>query len=282
MTNDILHYVIDYILRVGFYTLVQFLLVFGPAFLFAFATQILSDKIRTLGWTKFGEFYTYATAPGVVCHECGHALFGLIFGKKIVEFVPFRPQNGCLGYVTWERDREPNSLTARLGNFFSGTGPIWLGSAVIALLAFYFLGEERMDALGLTTAQEQRFNSFEEVVQYIINVFYSGLGIFFRLFSPETLTNPLTLIGLYLIFCIGGHIELSPPDLRFTKHGFSAIIGVLLIFNAATAWLGEFPMDLIYALTQYNHVLYAFLVFVLVTLLVLWLIMIVISSSRRN
>lgn len=280
--NDILTYIIDYALRVGFYTIAQFFLVFGPAFLFAIATQFLSNKIRSLGWARFGDFYTYATAPGTVCHECGHALFGLIFGKKIVEFVPFRPQNGCLGYVSFAQDDEPNSLTSRLGNFFVGTGPIWLGSAVIALLAFYFLGEERMASLGLTTAHEQRFDSFPEVTQYIIDVFYSGVGIFFHVFTLETLSTPLTLVGLYLIFCIGGHMELSPPDLRFTYHGFFAIFGILLLFNAVTAWLGEFPMDLIYALTQYNHVLYALLVFVLITLLILWLIMIVISPSRRN
>lgn len=274
-------FVIDYVTRVLLYTGGQILLLFAPALFFAFLTQYLSEKIRVCGWGKIGDFYTYLTAPGTVLHECGHALFVLLFRYKLTKFVGFRPSKDSLGYIEWLPDGDKN-LRWHLAHFFVGTGPIWLGSLVIALLAFLVLGKENLEILGISDAHVQDFSSAEEVGEYAMMVLNSGLTLFFNLFSWEVLKHPLMLFCLYLIFCIGGHMKLSPPDMQSVKIGFLWLFIPIFVFNVATAWIGDFPMKVIYALTQYNHVLYSLLIFVTMLLLLAWLLTIIVGSFRKR
>lgn len=275
-------FVIDYVTRVLLYTGGQILLLFAPALFFAFLTQYLSEKIRTCGWGKIGSFYTYLTAPGTFCHECGHALFVLLFRYKLTEFVGFRPsEDGTLGYIGWATDNNKN-LRWHLAHFFVGTGPIWLGSLVIALLAFLVLGKENLEILGISDAYVQDFSSAEEVGEYAMMVLDSGLTLFFNLFSWDVLKHPLMLFCLYLIFCIGGHMKLSPPDMQSAKIGFLWLFIPIFVFNVATAWIGDFPMKVIYTLTQYNHVLYSLLIFVTMLLLVAWLLTVIVGSFKKH
>lgn len=276
-----IEFIVDYTVRVLAYTGGQFLLIFGPAFLFGFLTQFLSEKIRCCGWTGLGNCYTYLTAPGTVVHECGHALFVLLFGYKVNKFVPFNPDGNTLGYVSWSAPGG-DCLRFRLAQFFVGTGPIWLGSAVIALLAFLVLGKEGLGDLGLTIAHEQDFSSIKEVTEYVIMVGDSGLRLFFSLFSLEILKHPLMLLCLYLIFCVGGHMKLSPPDMQSMKSGVFFLLLPIFFFNVLTAWQGDLPMKITYAITQYNHVLYALLVFVLLLLLVVWGLTILLGSLKKR
>ena len=280
--ESFVEFVVDYTTRVLVYTGGQIFLLFVPALLFAFLTQYLSEKIRVCGWGRFGTFYTYLTAPGTICHECGHALFVLLFGYKIKKFVPFSPsEGGPLGYVIWTSDGN-DGLRLRLAYFFCGTGPIWLGSSVIALLAFLVLGKENLEILGISSAYEQNFSSIEEIGKYVMQVLDSGIILFFNFFSLDVLKHPLMLFCLYMIFCIGGHMKLSPPDMQSAKFGFGGLFIPIFVFNVATAWLGDFPMKVIYLLTQYNHVLYSLLTFVTMLLLVAWLLTIIVGTLKGH
>ena len=278
--QEIFAVAVDYLRQACLYTLGQIALVFGPAVLFGFLTQFLSERIRTEGWARLGNFYTYFTAPGTVLHEFGHYVFAKIFGHKVTEVCWFGPKDGTLGYVN--HTYNPESRFQKIGNLFIGTGPIWIGTLAIVLLSFLVLGPEKLDALGVSVAREQNFSDLRQVGEYATEVARAGSVLFFGLFSVETLKNPLTLVCLYLIFCIGAHMRLSPPDVRHCGVPALMLLGFIFLFNLCTAWLGDFSMRIIYALTQYNHVVYSLLVFTLLMMLLVWALTLVLSIFRKK
>ncbi|MBP5786955.1 MAG: hypothetical protein J6Y19_03975, partial [Kiritimatiellae bacterium] len=75
---------------------------FGGVFVLAVALWFVSQRLRGYGSGWLGRTYYGLVAPGVACHETGHALGCLLTGTKIYEFVPFRPEGNTLGYVSHE------------------------------------------------------------------------------------------------------------------------------------------------------------------------------------
>ena len=74
---------------------------------------------------------------GVACHECGHAFGCWLCGEKVTEFVPFMlndPER--LGYV---RHTLSGGWKGAIANLVIGTGPIWFGCSILALLAVNFV-----------------------------------------------------------------------------------------------------------------------------------------------
>lgn len=279
--QEIFTFFINYLQHACLYTLGQIALVFGPAIVFGFLTQYLSERIRVEGWARFGDFYTYFTAPGTALHEFGHFIFAKLFGHEVVEICWFKPQNGSLGFIR-HRLTDPNSKFQKIGNLFIGTGPIWIGTLAIVILSFLVLGPEKLEALGVSAPREQSFSSFAEALAYAGDVAATGCALFFDAFSIETLKNPLTLLCLYLIFCIGAHMRLSPPDVEHCKIPALMLLGMIFLFNLCTAWMGDFSMKITYALTQYNHIVYSLLVFTLLMMLLVWALTLVVSIFLKR
>ena len=93
----LLHYITTAVARTG----AQLLVVFGIVFALAIILWFVSQGIRGMVSSRIGMIYYYFVAPGVACHETGHALGCLLTGTKIAEFVPFKPSSdGTLGYVS--------------------------------------------------------------------------------------------------------------------------------------------------------------------------------------
>ena len=192
---------------------VLFLLVaFLPWLTVAFVMQLLSNSIRKSLAKIFGiQGYIYLTAPGVMIHEIGHAVFCLIFRHKIVEMKLFSPEeDGTLGYVN--HSYNPKSFYQRIGNFFIGTGPIWFGVAVLCLISWLLLPNEMQ-----------------------ISDFFS-LNFWGRWQS---------YIWLYLVLTIASHITLSPPDLAGSADGGIAILATALLSFLLLGWCGEWESEII-------------------------------------
>ena len=84
----------------------QLFQLFAVPFALAVGLQWVGSRIRRKGCGRFGGAYWYFVAPGVVCHETGHAVGCLLTGCKIREFVPFTKDGGTkLGYVVHEMKR---------------------------------------------------------------------------------------------------------------------------------------------------------------------------------
>ena len=186
----------------------------------ALVMQLLSNSIRKSLAKIFGiQGYIYLTAPGVMIHEIGHAVFCLIFRHNIVEMKLFSPEeDGTLGYVN--HSYNPKSFYQRCGNFFIGTGPIWFGITVLWFISLLLLPECM-----------QAHNSVGSVV-----------GNFF---STNFWGRWQSYVWLYLALTIASHITLSPPDLAGSADGGIAILIAALLGFLLLGWCGDWENEII-------------------------------------
>jgi hypothetical protein len=262
--------VFDYIIQAVLLTLQQLVIVLGPVLVLAFILDYLSRFIRTRAARIIGlDAYIYFTAPGVMIHELGHAFFCVIFGHKIVRIRLFSPDsNGSLGSV--EHAYNPRSTYQKIGNFFIGTGPIWFGTAIVCLLAWYLLDSPaRQAASSLTTA-----DGGSGVAALLPQLFAS-------LLRPSAISTWQFWVCAYLMFCIGSHITLSPPDIRGAAGGFVSLVALLLLFNLATLWLAQdFSIRACRDLLEGSVLFYAAILFVVCINLGLAIGVFVLSAAR--
>ena len=203
---------INYIGQVIWHTVLFLLIGVLPWIAVALVMQLLSNSIRKSLAKIFGiQGYIYLTAPGVMIHEIGHAIFCLIFRHKIVEMKLFSPEkDGTLGYVN--HSYNPNSFYQRIGNFFIGTGPIWFGVAVLSLISWLLL------------PNEMQISNF---------------------FSLNFWGRWQSYIWLYLALTISSHITLSPPDLAGSVDGGIAIMATALMGFLLLGWCGDWENEII-------------------------------------
>ena len=203
---------INYIGQVLWQTILFLLIGVLPWIAVALVMQLLSNSIRKSLAKIFGiQGYIYLTAPGVMLHEIGHAVFCLIFRHKIVEMKLFSPEeDGTLGYVN--HSYNPNSFYQRIGNFFIGTGPIWFGVAVLSLISWLLL------------PNEMQISNF---------------------FSLNFWGRWQSYIWLYLALTISSHITLSPPDFAGSVDGGIAIMATALMGFLLLGWCGDWENEII-------------------------------------
>lgn len=203
---------INYIGQALWHTILFLLIGVLPWIAVALVMQLLSNSIRKSLAKIFGiQGYIYLTAPGVMIHETGHAVFCLIFRHKIVEMKLFSPEeDGTLGYVN--HSYNPNSFYQRIGNFFIGTGPIWFGVAVLCLISWLLLPNEM------------------QISDFFLLNFWGRWQSY---------------IWLYLALTISSHITLSPPDLAGSVDGGIAIMATALMGFLLLGWCGDWENEII-------------------------------------
>lgn len=257
----VLHYITTAVVRTG----AQLLVVFGVVFSLAIALWFVSQGIRGMVSARIGMLYYYLVAPGVVCHETGHALGCLLTGTKIVEFVPFKPSSdGTLGYVSHELP-DGGSFLGNVAQFVISTGPIWFGSAVILILSYL---------VGGTGLLLDVWSHFPEgtppaTLEYVSNVFLAAIQMLRNTACVWNWRSPWIALYLYAVFCIASEITLSGPDLKGMWKGCAAIVSVLFGINLFPYVGGWLNMGIALA-KPYLFLVQTVLAFVLLMDLVFW------------
>lgn len=208
---------------------------FGPVFAAALLMYGLSSHLGSRAMKSIGyKAYAWLTAPGTVVHELGHAIFCLIFLHKIDEISLFHPEpDGTLGYVKHAWD--PASLYQRVGNFFIGTGPIWFGCAVVYLLSLVLVGKWFFMPLVNFSVQPSDIATWKSIGGLAL-LFFRDLAVpLGDLFNPDIVSGWKFWLFLYLTFCIGIHMSLSPSDLKGAGPGFALLVVGLLLTNFVAA-----------------------------------------------
>jgi hypothetical protein len=239
-------------------------MLFLPGIVIAFLLQLVSNSIRRRLARLLGiNGYIYLTAIGVMTHELGHALFCLIFRHRIVEMKLFSPESdGTLGYVN--HSYNPDSRYQRIGNFFIGTGPIWLGVLVIYLLSIWLLPSAEL------TITEVKNVGFWNMCSEIISIAGSLL---ISLLNLSLWLRWQTWLWLYLILTIGSHITLSPPDVAGAADGFVVITTSIIIINLLTMWIYDFAGITSKLSADFFGIVYGILLYALVLLLIIAIIL---------
>ncbi len=169
---------------------------------------------------------------GTPVHELSHALMCLLFGHKVKEIKLFRPgaSDGTLGYVN--HTYNPRNIYHQIGNFFIGTAPIILGSALILGLMYFMIPE----AFATVTTEltgigslPTNFLSPETYTAYF-SLFSS---VFTAIFNPEHFEKWTFWLFLLLAVMISSHMELSFADIKGGAKGFFFIALILLFVDSA-------------------------------------------------
>ena len=245
-------YLIGVVCRFGW----QLFQLFGVTCLLAFLLQWSGRRIRSFGFSIFGKRYWYLVAPGVACHEAGHALGCLLTGTKLVKMVPFSPEeDGTLGFVSHERRK---GVLGGWANFIIATGPLWFGGIVIALLTSIFSGH-----VHIASYKEYFSDGFiPDVMTYGIGMTKAAVNAFATVVGGAYLDWQFAL-WLYLSFCIASEIGLSKVDILHMKQGFGWLLCLFLLLNAVPV-VGRGVSALIYVLLPWIFRLHVLMLFSLI------------------
>ena len=211
----------------------QLLLLFGGIFLLAFLLCHVAGEIRGAGESLLGRGYYYLVAPGVVCHETGHALGCLMTGTEIVRFEPFRPRGNTLGYVYYRYSRDAG-LISSLRHLVIGTGPVWFGCLMIWLCAKLFARTVFLPKF----SDAFPFEPYPESKRYWWAVFKTSGRMVWNTIRVWRWKSTLNVVYLYLVFCIASEMTLSWEDIEGAWMGFVALVALLVVLNVVP-WLGR-------------------------------------------
>lgn len=254
---------IHYFVRGLVLTLVQLLLLLGPALFLAYLMQHLSNVIRNQAARLFGhKVYIGLTALGVIVHELGHTLFCILFRHRITDMQLFKVgHDGTLGHVNHAYN--PKSRYQSIGNFFIGTGPIWLGAVVMYVLALIMLSPTVLEPVKGVNLSWSRFTSRPDTTMVLKELLMANWHVFKNLFTIASLFDWKLYLFTYFVFCIGSHVTLSRSDMKGAAQGFYALSTTLLIFNWLTLWLGDVSLMICEFIAQYYGIFYAVMLFAL-------------------
>ena len=175
----------------------------------------------------------------MACHECGHAFGCWLCGEKVTEFVPFTlndPER--LGYV---RHTLSGGWKGAIANLVIGTGPIWFGCSILALLAWLFGNAASVanwsdyfaaDALpGVWTYAAGVWSAAVDLVRAVFGGASGGASG-----DAASITHPFwhavgVVVWFYLSFAIASEIGLSDTDLGSCFAGAVLIVAALFAVN---------------------------------------------------
>ena len=185
------------------------------------ALQSLGERIRSLGVHRMGGIYWYIVAPGVACHETGHALGCLITGTKVFKFVPFYPQGNTLGYVQHEAR---GGWRGSICDVIISTGPIWFGALMIAFIGKLLMSPNAMSMLGVMDCG----SGFADAIFRWLGAVFE---LFFALVSGSLFAGWKTIVGGYLIFCIASEMGMSWVDAMHMRRGLMVLVIALVVMT---------------------------------------------------
>lgn len=247
----------DYLTRTFSRALNQLLLLFGGMLLLAFLLCAVAGQIRGAGESVLGRGYYYLVAPGVVCHETGHALGCLMTGTKIIRFEPFRIRGNVLGQVVINRNRR--DALGQLSNLLIGFGPIWFGCLMIWVLTKLFSRRCSLPDFETMFPLDPAPSSWT----YWTRTFKASWLIFKTAFTVWKWGSTLNVIYLYLIFCIASEMGLSFEDLSCTWVGFAMVSCGFLVLNAIP-YVGVAMSGWVFRFSRKLFPVHALMLFVLI------------------
>lgn len=237
-----------------------------PAVAIALILTVCASSIRYSISTWIGiDAYIRITFLGVMIHEIGHIVFCYIFGHKVLDYKLFSPEeDGTLGYVNHEYN--PNNFYCRIGNFFIGTGPVWIGLVIINFLTLWLLPE--------FPKYSGEINNFSGLLP---QAFETSILFFKKLLTVDIWLCWQTWVWLVLVLMIGSHIALSSPDLHGAADGFIVIMVLLFGILSWTRVLFGFNKIFLKKIAVMMSVLYGTSIFLSIVLVIFTLLLLLLS-----
>lgn len=247
---------ISYLTQVFSRALNQMLLLFGGVFVLAVLLCFFSTRIRAAGESVLGEGYYYLVAPGVVCHETGHALGCILTGSEIVKFCPFKPNGHALGSVTYREHN--NRFLASLSKFVIASGPVWFGCLIVYLMSIFFTkgvkAPEFNEIFINTPSPSTR--------AYCFGVLRGAGRLLVAVCRIRCWASPVNIVCLYLLLCVVSEMTLSFVDITGLVAGMAGLAALFLMLNVIPI-LGSFVSVWIYRFGRKLFKIHVLMTFVL-------------------
>ena len=279
--------VFQYVIKVVSVTFSQLIILIGPGLVLAMIMHFLGRFVEKQAYKFMGEklFLWFFGWLGTSIHEIGHAVFHIIFRHKITEMQLFKPdpETNTLGHVSFRYNQ--GSLYQRIGLFFSGIGPILIGSLAIYLLSRFLLSADVYNSMKSIAINVTSISSFENILGSMSSVYHASISVLSKIFVSENLSRWQFYLFVYLSFCIGSSITLSTADIKNAFLGFITFVLTLLVFNVLTIWIGNFTVQYLTNFSKYYSFFYAIMIFVIVMNIMVAGILLpigIITKSIRN
>lgn len=232
----------------------------------------LSQHIQGLALLVFNKpgpastIYFYLLAPGVIVHELSHWLFAKLLFVPTGDMALFRPNKNAprgsrvtLGYVEVFR-------TDPLRQSIIGLAPLPVGVLILLLLA-HLLGFNIVDTTTVITNNQ------------MVNSLYRFPGELW-----QSLSQPVNVLWLYLVFTVSNGMLPSQPDRRPWLFGFILPSFILLVLTlTGNLHLPEDWQRSCLILLGTLSLLFAFAALInLLLALVIWLLESLVSRMRRR
>ena len=264
----------EYIQTVLNVTLSQLMLFVVPGLVLALVMQLVAGSVEKRAYRLMGRgvYLMLFGWLGTAVHECGHALFCVIFRHRIIEMKLFSPdkESGTLGYV--HHSFNPKSIYQRAGNFFIGIGPIILGSLVIFASSWFLLPSWSQFEVENSTVNQ----SLSDLIPIL---FSCATDYVSAIFTVENLSNWKFYFFLYICFSVGSSITLSVADLKGAASGLNSLVILILLFNILTTWTFDANGMVYGSVGQFFNTFYVILLFVLLINLFFRLLLSVIGQA---
>ena len=237
--NDTIRVMVCYLFTAFIISLQQIFVLLGPGLLLALLMNYLAGFVQKRSYSLMGSkiYLGLFGWLGTMIHELGHAVFCVLFRHRInkMRLFSFNPNSDKLGYVN--HSYNPNRIYQVIGNFFIGIGPILFGSVVIYGLSHLLLRSDILQSIAALRIQSTEAGVWEYSLQAIAVVWNGVRTLCMGLFTGENLTDWRLYLFLYVVFCIGSSITLSPADMKGAGRGLGAFVAVFFLFNIVTYWI---------------------------------------------
>lgn len=239
------------VIKLGLYLTIGMI---GVFIILGFVIGWLNRRSTNYIYKAFGKPGLYITSCiGTPIHEFGHYIMCKVFMHRVVEVKWFIPsavgRGGTLGYV---KHSSGNSLYQRLGSFFIGIGPLFVGSIIIIALSKFLIPDTFNTILNMINIHEYKF-----------------IDIIKTIFSIENVSNYKFWIFIILAVSISSHMSLSKPDIENSYFGAVS----LLIVNMIVAFIFiNLKMDtnlIIKFIYVYNSIFIALLSIGIISILII-------------
>lgn len=233
----------DYLLDAGFATITQLFVLVGPLLIFALLMNFFAGKNENLSYKVLGQkAYLYIFGwLGTSIHELGHAIFAILFAHKISEIKLFTPNSGkSLGHV--KHSYKAGNPYQTVGNFFIGIGPILFGALLLWLVTWLLFN---LNVIGIANKHDvnlnhRLFTSFSLVKELAAGIYIGIVDIYHTIIAGHGAYWWKVALFVYLFYSIGSSVILSTSDIKGAFSGFIYFVLLLMVFNLATIWKGDF------------------------------------------
>jgi len=235
----------DYLLDASIATFTQLFVLLGPLLFLALVMNFIARKNEEISYKTLGQkVYLYVFGwLGTSVHELGHTIFAIVFAHKISEIKLFTPGSGkSLGHVKHSYTKGNPYQT--VGNFFIGIGPILLGTLLLWLATWLLFN---LNVINIAAKYDiyinhQLFTSFSLVKELAAGIYSGIIDIYQVIIADHGDYWWKVVLFAYLFYSIGSSVTLSSSDIKGAFRGFIYFVVLLLIFNIATNWRGDFAI----------------------------------------